>query len=417
MPIKKETEPWVINFRQLLKASLHPGAQWFVSNSRGQMRLEIKEGGAKQSRILPFEWNQKAAASALPRLQQIYKNYIKSKGQKTLAQACALTEVSSSKHQVDWDDLISQYRKFVPNASDKTWTKSYLPVLRKAGSLMRQAKSKPLDGEHLMMKALNQWQQGSRSRQIARRSLKGFLDWAVLRGNLIAAYAPPAHIPETRTPKQIGYAISDEQILYLLESIPKGRHPAEVETYNSWKFAIQLCTVYGLRPEELRHLYVEEGPEGKELWTSYQKSKGGTKGNRTEPRKLHPLFVRTPKGPIDWQLLNRFEIEEKLPPLGQEGKGGEALGTFLKRRKYWSDLKIWIKKKKIKQVLKPYTFRHRYAKESHAAGFPIANICKAMGHSIEVHLGNYARFTPDGTADLYAKRNKAAKAACKTKVF
>tara|TARA_Y100001968_G_C18998030_1_gene544516 strand:- start:385 stop:489 length:105 start_codon:yes stop_codon:yes gene_type:complete len=34
-----------------------------------------------------------------------------------------------------------------------------------------------------------------------------------------------------------------------------------------------------------------------------------------------------------------------------------------------------------------------------------------MGHTIEVHLDSYARIVPDGTADLYAKRNKAAKAA------
>ena len=406
MPIKKETEPWVLNFRQMLKDSLHSGAQWFVSNSRGQMRLEIREDGKKQSRILPFEWNKKAAASALPRIQQIYKNYIKAKGQKTLAQACEVTEASSSKHQVLWDDLVTQYRKYVPNASDKTWEKSYLPVLNKAGALMQQVKGKPSDGEQLIMKALIQWEQGSRSRQIARRSLKGFLEWAVLRGKLIAAYAPPAHIPETRRPKQIGYAISDNQILALINSIPKGRYPAEAEAYNSWRFAIQLCAVFGLRPEELRHLYVEEGPEGKELWTSYQKSKGGKKGHKTEPRKLHALFVRDADGPIDWDLMSRFEAGENLPPLGQEGKGGEALGTFLKRREYWKSLKEMIKKKKIKQVLKPYTFRHRYAKQSHAAGFPVSNISCAMGHSIKVHLESYARFIPDGTADLYEKRNK-----------
>ena len=34
-----------------------------------------------------------------------------------------------------------------------------------------------------------------------------------------------------------------------------------------------------------------------------------------------------------------------------------------------------------------------------------------MGHTIEVHLESYARFGPDGIADLYAKRNKTAKAA------
>ena len=54
----------------------------------------------------------------------------------------------------------------------------------------------------------------------------------------------------------------------------------------------------------------------------------------------------------------------------------------------------------------PYSFRHRYAKESHASGFPIANIAQAMGHTPEVHLQNYSRFAPDKTTDLYAQANK-----------
>ena len=60
----------------------------------------------------------------------------------------------------------------------------------------------------------------------------------------------------------------------------------------------------------------------------------------------------------------------------------------------------------INEILVPYTFRHRYAKQSHAFRFPVSNIAAAMGHSIEVHLESYARFVPDGTADLYANRNK-----------
>ena len=139
--------------------------------------------------------------------------------------------------------------------------------------VMNRSKGKPQDGESLMLESLKQWEQGTRSRQIARRSLKGFLEWAVLRGKLIAAYAPPAHIPETRNPSEIGYAIADQEIIELLDLIPKGRTASEEEIYNSWRFAIQLCSVYGLRPEELRHLTIKEGIEGKELWTTYQKSK------------------------------------------------------------------------------------------------------------------------------------------------
>ena len=53
----------------------------------------------------------------------------------------------------------------------------------------------------------------------------------------------------------------------------------------------------------------------------------------------------------------------------------------------------------------PYSFRHRYAKEMHAANIPIANISEAMGHTIEVHMKSYARFKPNATADLVAAVN------------
>ena len=35
----------------------------------------------------------------------------------------------------------------------------------------------------------------------------------------------------------------------------------------------------------------------------------------------------------------------------------------------------------IAEVLVPYTFRHRYAKASHAAGIPITNISAVIGHT------------------------------------
>ena len=37
-----------------------------------------------------------------------------------------------------------------------------------------------------------------------------------------------------------------------------------------------------------------------------------------------------------------------------------------------------------------------------AANIPIANICEAMGHTIEFHLKSYARFKPNAAADLVA---------------
>ncbi len=83
-------------------------------------------------------------------------------------------------------------------------------------------------------------------------------------------------------------------------------------------------------------------------------------------------------------------------------RAGRALGTYLKRKKKWQQLKADAEA--VSEVLVPYTFRHRYAKASHQKNdpvIPLANIASAMGHTIPVHLENYARFTPDRTAELY----------------
>ena len=418
MPRQTEKEQWVQNFRDLLKESYGYTEGWYVFNSRGKIRLQLLlEDQKPQSRILPFAWEKKSISSALPYIQQIFKRYHEGTGRMTLAKACEVTAASDSKQSIQWKELVEEYKSFIPNANETTWKKSYYrdpddknmrlgkikapPVLNRAGDLM-VSKKKPIDGTDLMMKSIKYWEQGGRGRQIARRVLKGFLEWAVMRGKLPSAYAPPAHTPEIRNPKRVGYPLSDSQILRLLDGLPDER----------WRFAVQLCSVFGLRPEELRHLKIKEGPNGKELWTIYQKSKGGKRGDKTEPRKLHPLLVRDEKGnPIDWKLQQRIEIGETIPSLGGEkdGKGGEALRTYLRRRAVWKSLQK--EAENVGEILVPYTFRHRYAKESHAAGFPIANISQAMGHSVKVHLESYARFAPDATTDLYAKRNKTVKVA------
>ena len=162
-------------------------------------------------------------------------------------------------------------------------------------------------------------------RQTSRQKLYGFLNWAVQRGHLKPIYAPPATLPEVLKPKRIGYPLSDAQILQLLDNLPEG------EAHDRWRFAIQLCAVYGLRPEELRHLRIKDGASGAELWTIYQKSMGGTKGAKTEPRRLHPLLLRDADGSaIDWKLQARLQVGEQLPPLNRDGDGGQALNQYLR---------------------------------------------------------------------------------------
>ena len=90
-------------------------------------------------------------------------------------------------------------------------------------------------------------------------------EWAVQRGHLKPIYSPPAALPETVKQKRIGYPLSDGQILHLLDNLPAG------DVHDRWRFAIQLCAVYGLRPEKLRHLLIKDVVSGAKLWTTYQK--------------------------------------------------------------------------------------------------------------------------------------------------
>ena len=343
---------------------------------------------------LPYEWTARGSALALPRIQQIFKRW--NGGQITLDAAAQNADTSSSHQKLDFNELIAKYRAFVPNAGDTTWKSHYLPVLKNCATAFKDRP--PVDGEALAMQCLKQWEQGSRMRQTSRQKLYGFLNWAVQRGHLKPIYAPPATLPEVLKPKRVGYPLTDAQILQLLDNLPEG------EAHDRWRFAIQLCAVYGLRPEELRHLRIKDGANSAELWTIYQKSMGGTKGAKTEPRRLHPLLVRDADGSaIDWNLQARLQVGEKLPPLNRDGDGGQAINQYLRRRKVWMALREEAEHQG--EQLTPYSFRHRYAKGMHAANSPIANISKVMGHTIEVYLKSYARFKPNVTADLVAAVN------------
>ena len=389
MPRVSQTEPWIKPFRRQIAETC--GESWYVRNNRGRIRLEVRDAGTVS---LPFEWTARGSALALPRIQQIFKRW--NGGQISLAAAAQNADTSSSHQKLDFSQLIDKYRAFVPNAGETTWKSFYLPVLRNCAKAFNDRP--PVDGEALAMQCLAQWEQGSRMRQTSRQKLYGFLNWAVQRGHLKPIYASPATLPETLKPKRIGYPLSDAQILQLLDNLPEG------EVHDRWRFAIQLCAVYGLRPEELRHLRIKDGANGAELWTIYQKSMGGTKGAKTEPRRLHPLLLRDANGgAIDWNLQARLQVGEQLPPLNRNGDGGQALNQYLRRRAVWMALRDEAEHQG--EQLTPYSFRHRYAKGMHAANIPIANISEAMGHTIEVHLKSYARFKPNATADLVAAVN------------
>ena len=304
--------------------------------------------------------------------------------------------------------MVETYRGYVPQASDKTWKANYYrtakelktskvpPVLNQAEQLMDK-KKKPNTGKELMMQALEPWEHGSRARQISRRVLKAFLEWAVLEGKLPTAYSPPplAAFPDIRKKKKVGYALSDLQVISLISSEPDER----------WKYVYQLLATYGLRPAELEHLVIQDGIDGEELWCMYEKSMGGKKGEKTEPRKLHALdLIDADSNPVDFKLQERIKLGEPMPYLGRGGEVAMTINTHFRRWDLWQQYRK--EAEKVKHVCVTYSFRHRYAKAAHARGCLTKNIAEAMGHTKEVHDANYGRFMPEGTTEMFKEANK-----------
>ena len=100
--------------------------------------------------------------------------------------------------------------------------------------------------------------------------------------------------------------------------------------------------VYGLRPEDLRTIHTRNG--GQELWTNYEKSRGGNKGEKTEPRRFYPLLVHDLEGPISCHLKKQLYLCEqegrnRLPNLGKPGDAGNRCKNYLARRKSWLAIK------------------------------------------------------------------------------
>ena len=92
-------------------------------------------------------------------------------------------------------------------------------MLHIAQELLERSKGKTSNLKVLLLLSLKKWEQGSRSRQIARRSLTKFLDWATQRNIFTADYCPSPSVPEVRKPKRICYAFIDQEKLEIGEQL------------------------------------------------------------------------------------------------------------------------------------------------------------------------------------------------------
>ncbi len=384
------SEPWEIYLATEVKRL---GAGFSIVEDHKTMVLCLRSSKEKAS--IGFKWKESESGDALARIRNIFK--LSQEGE-SFKEAVKIAKGKAPKltHQYNWEETIEAYREHKGSrVKDETWRKKYTPVFTYALKALKSRKA-PTNGPDLCDVCLKNWTKGTRQRQIMSQSLKGLLEYAVWRKNFPHCWLPLGLVESVTTEKRTGYPLTDSQILRLIESLPVG------PIHDRWKFAIQLMAVYGLRPEGLRHLITRNG--GRELWCMYRKSKGGTKGQKTDPRRLYPLLVYGDDGPIEWNLLERVHIGEKHPPLGKEGKASHAIKTYLNRRPMWNTIKEEAKKEH--QSCTPYSFRHRFSATGHARGGVSKVIADGMGHVLDTHLSSYARFTTKNMEQSFDEMNK-----------
>ena len=187
---------------------------------------------------------------------------------------------------------------------------------------------------------------GSRGRQLQVQFTAALLRWGIDSELLPSSWAPPldlsVYVGRKHEERGITTPIDVIPVLGLVEAIPDPR----------WRLAFQLMAAYGLRPEELQHLESRQ----EQLWTSYQMI---SYRGRTRFRMLRLL-------PCDdwaqaWQLENAFRAD-RMPPM-RPGHGAEDLGTSMRRRSLWQQLRRDYEEQGEKMVL--YSCRHGDAHRAH----------------------------------------------------
>ena len=95
MPQTNNKEEWAKFYRKQLRVFLPKNSGWYISNNGGNIKIEVKSGGKKETKTLPYAWNEQEMAIAVEEIKQIYKRY-KEGSVHTLAAATSMAAVSNS---------------------------------------------------------------------------------------------------------------------------------------------------------------------------------------------------------------------------------------------------------------------------------------------------------------------------------
>ena len=396
MGSSRASNTWASVLRSSLRLTLSQrgtSSGWRVSDLRGRTRLTVEANGSRHQVLLPFQWSHDqtdAIREAVLAIHAAHSDGIPIEKAVNAALPSNDQETNGLLGPIDWPELADRFkaRKISSGAiKPETWVNVYQ---RRITELLAtfETKKPPVNSRELLETITARWanKPGCRGRQIHVQQTAALLRWGVDQGILGTEWAPPLELDpfvgRKREAKAITTPIEVEHILELVEAIPDSR----------WRFAFQLLSAYGLRPEELQHLELRTG----RLWCNYRKS---TSRGETKPRPLR--LLPCDEWSENWNLIKQFK-KQPLPPM-RPGHGAEDLGLYMRRRKRWQELRQMYETAGEKLVL--YSARHGYAHRAHLiCELPPKVAAAAMGHSLETHLAAYSKWCGDDVIDTAFKQ-------------
>jgi len=399
---RQDQEAWVAGLKLVLRDWC--GTAWRITPQSGKAKLDIRlDDGSRKYKTLPIPWDRAHARRIQETVETIHRGIEKGLSIDEAIKRTEITDAPKISHEPNPQLILEawkEYEKFKikdEGLDQANFNRNYggernkdiEPKRAKASGktyLRIKANAKAEDANDLLNKVAEGLQSGSRYRQIIVQYTADFLRFATSHK---AGYLLP---PEKWTPPVKGglgiytgkkskelkkkeaptVALQDDEILKLIETLPVNhKQKSHAREAKKWKFAIQLCAAFGLRPIEILHLEIRDG----ELWSCYIKRSGGGLGQARQLVSFHPEWLK------QWRLLERFEKGEALPEC--KAGAGEAMKNYLNRNPYWKELK---KQKKIVA----YSFRHGYSQRLHKVyGMSSEDAANLMGHSEQVHVDCY----------------------------
>ncbi|MFN6339495.1 MAG: hypothetical protein ACK41W_12335 [Cyanobacteriota bacterium] len=264
-----------------------------VNEKRGKARVNISEAlghGRRRQVPLPIDWSAENVDAIRDAALAVYRSLVAGKPIEPVIaglvgkddRGSGIESAGTEAGTINWPALVEAFRERKLGSGEikpTTWTNTSVRRMR----LILAAVDRCQTPVQLLEAITAPWtsQPGCRGRQLQVQQTAALLRWGVDTGRLPATWASPLdltpNVGRRRETASVSTPLTVDEIQALVEAIPDPK----------WRYAFQLLSAYGLRPEDPYAL-----PDA-----SHQICGGGHGAQPGDaPRRLQPLDRRRRSG-------------------------------------------------------------------------------------------------------------------------